>query len=247
MVSPKADSPAGTAQRQPPANATGKLVVITGVSRGLGRAMAEEFVRRGHTVLGCARARAAVDELQRRHGGPHDFAVVDVAADDQVKAWAARVLQSHGAPDLLLNNAALINRNGPLWAVPAREFSEVIDVNIKGVANVIRHFVPAMVAQGRGVIVNFSSGWGRATDADVAPYCATKWAIEGLTQALAQELPAGLAAVPLNPGIIDTDMLRSCFGPAARQYPSPQQWARTAVPFLLQLGPRDNGRSLTAP
>ena len=55
------------------------------------------------------------------------------------------VLQSHAAPDLLLNNAALINRNAPLWQVPAQEFSDVIDVNIKGVANVIRHFVPAMV------------------------------------------------------------------------------------------------------
>jgi len=63
--------------------------------------------------------------------------------------------------------------------------------------------VPAMVRRGQGVIVNFSSGWGRSTDAGVAPYCATKWAIEGLTQALAQELPPGMAAVPLNPGIIN--------------------------------------------
>ena len=93
-----------------------------------------------------------------------------------------------------------------------RNFPQVIDVNLKGMANVIRHFVPAMVKNKSGVIVNFSSGWGRSTDAEVAPYCATKWAIEGLTQALAQELPPGMAAVPLNPGIINTGMLRSCFG-----------------------------------
>jgi NAD(P)-dependent dehydrogenase (short-subunit alcohol dehydrogenase family) len=79
----------------------------------------------------------------------------------------------------------------------------------------------------------------------VAPYCATKWAIEGLTRALAQELPAGLAAIPLNPGIIDTDMLRSCFGGEAGSYPSPNEWAETAVPFLLQLGPKDNGKPLS--
>jgi NAD(P)-dependent dehydrogenase (short-subunit alcohol dehydrogenase family) len=145
----------------------------------------------------------------------------------------------------LLNNAALINRNQPLWRVTAAEFSAVIDVNIKGVANVIRHFVPAMVARRRGVIVNISSGWGRTTDAEVAPYCASKWAIEGLTQALAQELPAGMAAIPLNPGIIYTDMLRSCFGASARQYPCPEEWAKTAAPFLLRLGPADNGRPLT--
>jgi NAD(P)-dependent dehydrogenase (short-subunit alcohol dehydrogenase family) len=104
-----------------------------------------------------------------------------------------------------------------------------------------------MVARGRGVIVNFSSGWGRSTDAEVAPYCASKWAIEGLTQALAQELPSGMAAVPLNPGIIDTAMLRSCFGSSAASHPSPEEWARRAVPFLLALGPRDNGRPLTVP
>ena len=111
----------------------------------------------------------------------------------------------------------------------------------------IRHFLPAMLKRKSGVVVNISSGWGRSTDAEVAPYCATKWAIEGLTQSLAQELPLGMAAVPLNPGIINTEMLRSCFGGSASSYPSPQQWAKRAVPFLLSLGPRHNGQQLTAP
>jgi NAD(P)-dependent dehydrogenase (short-subunit alcohol dehydrogenase family) len=224
-----------------------KTIVITGVTRGLGRAMTDAFIREGHTVLGCGRSREALAELQRQHGPPHDFAVADVADDCAVQAWAERLLAGHGPPDLLLNNAAVINRNAPLWKVSAAEFSDVIDVNITGVANVLRHFAPAMVARGRGVIVNFSSGWGRSTDAEVAPYCASKWAIEGLTQALAQELPSGMAAVPLNPGIIDTAMLRSCFGSSAASHPSPEEWARRAVPFLLALGPRDNGRPLTVP
>jgi NAD(P)-dependent dehydrogenase (short-subunit alcohol dehydrogenase family) len=81
----------------------------------------------------------------------------------------------------------------------------------------------------------------------VAPYCATKWAIEGLTQALAQELPPGMAAVPFNPGIIDTDMLHSSFGSSASGYPTPEEWAETAVPFLLRLESVDNGKPLTAP
>jgi len=224
-----------------------KTILISGVTRGLGRAMAEEFIRLGHTVLGCGRSPDGIARLKNEYGPPHDFAVVDVAADEQVKAWAERVLKSYGAPDLVLNNAALINRNAPLWEVPAREFSDVVDVNIKGVANVIRHFVPAMVRRRSGVVVNFSSGWGRSTDAEVAPYCATKWAIEGLTRALAQELPPGVAAVPLNPGIIDTDMLRSSFGGSASDYPTPQAWAKSAVPFLLKLGPSENGQPLTAP
>lgn len=224
-----------------------KLVLITGVSRGLGRAMTEEFIRLGHTVIGCGRSEKVIAELKKQFPTPNDFTVADVSSDEQVAAWAKRILSSHGPPDLLLNNAALIARNAPLWQVPAREFSDVIDVNIKGVANVIRYFVPAMAARRAGIIVNFSSGWGRSADAEVAPYCATKWAIEGLTSSLSQELPPGMAAIPLNPGIIDTDMLRSCFGGSSSSYPSPSQWATSAVPFLLKINPADNGRQMTVP
>src|ERR1035438_7115799 len=151
-----------------------KTILVTGVSRGLGRAMTEEFIRLGHTVLGCGRSQKEITQLQKQFGSPHDFAVVDVTDDEPVAAWAKRILKSHGAPDLLLNNAGLINRNAKLWEIAADEFSRVIDVNIKGVANVIRCFVPTMVARRAGVIVNFSSGWGRSTDAEVAPYCAPR-------------------------------------------------------------------------
>lgn len=224
-----------------------KLVLITGASRGLGRAMAESFAKLGHTVVGCGRSEEALESLSRPLGPPHDFAMLDVTHDHAVKAWADRVLSRLGPVDLLINNAALINVNAPLWKVSQTDFDHLIDVNIKGVANVIRHFLPAMLARGSGVVVNFSSGWGRSTAAEVAPYCATKWAIEGLSKALAQELPEGMASVPFNPGIIDTDMLRSTFGGQSSSFPKPEVWAKTAVPFLLNLGPKDNGRSLSAP
>jgi NAD(P)-dependent dehydrogenase (short-subunit alcohol dehydrogenase family) len=225
----------------------GKRIAITGVSRGLGRAMVESFIERGHTVFGCASSATAIAEMTKRWGRPHAFRAVDVSRDDAVHAWAEEVLADGGPPDLLLNNAAVVNRNAKLWNVSADEFSRVIDVNVKGIANVIRHFAPAMVARSRGTIVNFSSGWGRSTAPDVAPYCATKYAVEGMTLALAQELPAGMAAIPLNPGIINTDMLQSCFGAGAAAYPTPAEWAKVAVPFLLGLGPEDNGRPLTVP
>jgi NAD(P)-dependent dehydrogenase (short-subunit alcohol dehydrogenase family) len=224
-----------------------KTILITGVTRGLGRAMTEEFIRLGPVVLGCGRSETEIIELQIKFQSPHVFDIVDVTDDEAVAGWATQLLESHRAPDLLLNNAGLINRNARLWEIGAEEFSRVLDVNLKGVANVIRHFVPAMVRRRSGVIVNFSSGWGRSTSAEVAPYCATKWAIEGLTQSLAQELPPGMAAVPLNPGIIDTDMLRSCFASDASNYPVPQEWAKIAVPFLLKLNSADNGKQLTVP
>jgi NAD(P)-dependent dehydrogenase (short-subunit alcohol dehydrogenase family) len=224
-----------------------KVIVITGVTRGLGRALALRFEELGHTVLGCGRNHEQIGELVRAFGHPHDFDAVDVANDAELKLWAGRLLKAHGPPDLLLNNAALINRNAPLWQVPVGEFDAVIDVNVKGVANVIRHFVPAMIERGSGVIVNFSSGWGRSTSPEVAPYCATKWAVEGLTRALAQELPNGLAAVSLNPGVVDTDMLRSSFGDDAGGYPSAEEWSQAAAPYLLALEPKDNGKALTVP
>lgn len=222
-----------------------KKILITGATRGCGRALAEEFIKLGHVVIGCGRSEKEIAILQRQFPPPNGFLVVNVADDVEVSAWAKKILPSHGAPDLILNNAALMNRCAPLWQVPAQEFSDIIDVNIKGVVNVIRHFVPAMVERSRGIIVNFSSGWGRSTDAEVAPYCATKWAIEGLTQSLAQELPSGMAAVPLNPGIINTEMLRKCWSSGASSYPSPEQWAKIAAPFILKINKSDNGKQLS--
>jgi NAD(P)-dependent dehydrogenase (short-subunit alcohol dehydrogenase family) len=222
-----------------------RVVVITGVSRGLGRALAPHFVSAGHTVWGCGRGAGPVADLSRTFGAPHDFAAMDVRDGPAVRAWADRLLATAGPPDLLINNAALMNDPAPLWEVPAEQFDALIDVNVKGVANVIRAFVPAMVARGAGVIVNLSSGWGRSTSPQVAPYCASKYAVEGLTLALAQELPRGMAAIPLNPGVIDTDMLRQAWADDAGAYPTADQWAKRAAPFLLGLGPKDNGRSLT--
>lgn len=222
------------------------LIVITGVTRGLGRSLAEWYIAHGHTVAGCGRS-AEILELRFTYPAPHDFAVVDVTDENKVALWAEKVCGPDVAPDLLICNAAVMNDPAPLWKVPAVEFNRLIDVNVKGVATVLRHFVPRMVARGAGTIVTLSSGWGRSTSPQVAPYCASKYAVEGLTLALAQELPPGLAAVPLNPGVIDTAMLRQCWAEEAGSHPKPDAWAAIAAPFLLRLGPKDNGRSLTVP
>ena len=224
-----------------------RTVLITGVTRGLGRALALRLASLGHVVLGCGRTASAVEEMQRLLGEPHAVSIVDVASSAQVEIWARRVFARHPPVDFLLNNAGVINANAPLWEVPEEDFARVVDINLKGTYHVIRAFLPAMIERGQGVVVNFSSGWGRSTSSEVAPYCATKWGVEGLTKALAEELPRGLAAVAVNPGVIHTAILESCYGQSAKSYPGPERWAERAAPFLLALGPKDNGKSVTVP
>ena len=224
-----------------------KHIVITGVSRGLGRVMTETFIAQGHRVSGCARNAAKIAELTQAYPTPHQFMAIDIADDASVSRWCQQVVSHTGVPDLVINNAGLINTPAPLWAVPLEDCQAVINVNLNGMINVIRHFMPPMLEQQSGLIVNFSSGWGRSTSPGVAPYCATKWAVEGLTQALAQELPDGIAAVALNPGIIHTEMLEICFGGAAASYTPLQAWAKAAVPYILGIQPQDNGRQLSVP
>lgn len=220
-------------------------IAITGVTRGLGRALAEYYAAEGHTILGCGRSREHVDSLQSQLGQPHAIQVCDVRSETDVAEWVKSILASGGPPDLLINNAALMNEPAELWEVPSEEFEAMLAVNIAGTFYTIKHLVPAMIDAGRGVIVNLSSGWGRSTSPQVAPYCATKYAIEGLTQALAQELPSPLAAVPLNPGVIDTDMLRGAWGENASHYDKPDEWAQRAGPQILSFNRRTNGQPMS--
>lgn len=151
-------------------------------------------------------------------------------------------------PELVINNAGRINRNAPLWEVPEEEFEAVLDINVAGAHRILRRVIPILVERGRGICVNMSSGWGRSTSPEVAPYCASKWAIEGLSRALAQELPEGVACASLNPGVIHTRMLESAFGKTgAARCPDPDEWAARAVPFLRSLDASANGQALSVP
>ncbi len=222
-----------------------KHIVVTGCSQGLGLALIKGFIEQGHTISGCSRNSQRMNELTSDYGDSHFFEKVDVSKPAQVYAWANGCLERQGPVDLVINNAAIINPNANMWEVDDQQWSNLVDINIKGIFYVCKAFLPSMIEQNHGVLVNISSGWGRSTAAEVATYCCSKWAVEGLTRSLAQEVPLGVAAIPLNPGIIHTTLLESCFGGSASHFPSPEQWARDAVPFLLSLSAADNGQPLT--
>ncbi|MDB4538137.1 SDR family oxidoreductase [Akkermansiaceae bacterium] len=222
------------------------IIWLTGCTAGLGRALVKEFSSMGHTVVGCGRNEIALQKLRNAYPGNHFFAA-DVSRDESARAFCDQALLAAGEPDFLINNAATINNPAPLWEVSAEEFDRLMSINVSGVANILRHALPSMIANKKGIVVNLSSGWGRSTSPEVAPYCASKWAIEGLTKSLSQELPASVAAVSLNPGVIATDMLRTCYGADAEDYQGPEAWAITAAPYILELTTHQNGQAVTAP
>jgi len=225
-----------------------KLVIITGVTQGLGRAMVDRFHELGWIIYGCGRSKDKIEELKKYYGNTHDFQIIDVSDSQQVSSWANYILNKNRAPDLLINNASIVNKNEKLWKVTAQEFENIMNVNVNGVVNVIRAFVPAMVARKEGIIINMSSSWGREGEAELAPYCASKFAIEGITKSMALELPEGMAVVALDPGgSISTPMLYSCAPQYANESPTPEMWSHNAIQYILKITIDKNGDSLTCP
>ena len=141
-----------------------RVIVISGVTSGLGRALAVHFMQHGHTVLGCGRRKAAIAELASGSPSHCRFTPVDTTDPAQVERWATSV---RDLPiDLLINNAGVAAPALVPWELDAAVFSNLIDVNVNGVHNMVRSFVPGMVARRKGVIVNFSSG---ASPSHLAP------------------------------------------------------------------------------
>jgi len=208
-----------------------RRVLVTGASRGIGLALADALRARGDEVIGTARTATA------------GCLACDVRDDAQVRALAARV----GPVDVLVNNAAVIHDPAPLVDVPLAEWLRVLETNLVGMVAMLRAFVPEMNRRGSGIVVNVSSTWGRSAAALQAPYCASKFAVEGLTRSLAAEVAAGVCVVAVNPGVVDTGMLATAFSGRTEGATPPDACARRFVRLLEAVGergPRFHGRSL---
>lgn len=226
------------------------VAVISGATKGLGRALAHELAAHGWLVAGCGRSPGGGGSIRTPRRGADDFtpaiAAVDVADPAAVAAWAA----SLPAPDLVVANAGVVHAPAPISELEPDVFASTLAVNVGGVANLARAFLPAMIARGGGTFVAISSGWGRRGKEGLSAYCASKFAVEGLVQSVALEVPDGVRVVSLDPGNgVRTAMLDTCL-PDERDvpYPSPEEWAGHAVSYLLDevlIAP--NGSALTVP
>lgn len=225
-----------------------KHFVITGISSGLGLALARALLKAGHKVEGCGRRQDPIPASEADgYGNRYLYRQLDIMDFDAVCDWASDIQNPERPIDFLIHNAALIHTNANLWEIDREQLNNVLQVNVMGTFNVLQAFVPGMLSEGRGMIITLSSGAGRMGISQISGYCASKWAVEGLTKSLAEELPNGMAAFPMSPGMVDTDMLRRNFGEVAGNYQKADAWAEAAVPFILSLDPGQSGESITTP
>ena len=203
----------------------GKVTIITGGGRGIGRALSLMMASEGALVIICGRDKGELVELQNlinESGGNCDYAVVDVTRLEQVREFVSGVEQQHGPVDVLVNNAGYCAPPAPVEELGDEDYRRILATNIDGVFYFTRLVVPMMKKKNEGVIVTISSGCGRRGAAGLAAYSASKFAVQGFMQAVAAELrTTAIRCVLINPGGVATRMLANLFGEAeaSRQQP----------------------------
>jgi len=191
---------------------SGKTVVITGASRGIGAAAAEAMAEDGAQLLLLARSAERITALAsrlRKAGHVAEAMTCDVAEFTQVQAAIGRAHEAFGRVDAMVNNAGVIEPIGSLASVDPRAWSHSVDINFKGVFNGMRAVLPEMRARGAGVIVNVGSGAAHNPLEGWGHYCAAKAATAMLTRcAHLENRGRGIRVFSLSPGTVATDMQR---------------------------------------
>jgi len=227
-----------------------QVALVTGGSRGVGRAVVELLAARGWTVDFCSRdperVAAAVGELTPRYGERVRGRVADVRREEEVTALVAWTLAAHGQLDLLVNNAG-IGRFGSVETLSGETFREVVETNLNACFYAIRAAAPVMIARGSGWIVNIASLQGRHPSPGGAAYNASKFGLVGLSEAAMLDLrPHGVRVAAILPGSIATgfgagrggdDSWRLAPEDVARAVVDLLAYPERALPSLVELRP----------
>lgn len=184
----------------------GKTVFVTGASRGIGHAIAQAYRSEGARVIGTRTTKGALDDTCQ------EWIVSNFADMSQLEACADRLREAK--PDVLVNNAG-INKNAPFVEIATEDFLEIHQVNVLAPFLLCQAAIPAMQQKKWGRIVNVSSIWGKISKEHRASYSASKFALDGMTLALAAEHSVdGILANSIAPGFIDTELTHRMLGEA---------------------------------
>lgn len=205
-----------------------KSVLITGSSRGIGLETALVFGRAGYQVFATLRNPEKATALRQKikeESLPISIHTMDVNSDESVTSCIKGIMQEYGSIDVLINNAGL-GINGSIEELPMSEFKAVMETNYFGVIRCIKSVLPEMRKKQAGCIINVSSVSGRLASSPLGPYSASKFALEAMSEALAQEVkPFNIRVRILQPGIIDTDMAREISDEDTSIYPNSKRMA----------------------
>jgi len=181
-----------------------QVTVVTGVNSGIGRATAITLAKQGHQVFGTLRSldkAGKLNAMAAQAGVKLELAVVDVADDESVRNGFREILERAGRIDHLVNNAG-VGGNAVAEECPVSLYADVMNVNLYGAVRCIQAVLPQMRARRSGTIVNISSVVGRVAAIGQQPYFASKWALEGMSEGLAQEVaPHGIRVAIVQPGV----------------------------------------------
>ena len=218
----------------------GQVAVITGAGRGIGLAVARSLARLGATAALCGRSRtplASAAEAVVEAGGKAEVILCDVTSLESVDAAAKRIEASFGRVDVLINNAGIAGFVGPLHHLPPEAWEQILNTNLRGVYYAIRALAPMMIRARSGHIINISSLAGKNALPNGAAYAASKWALNGLSYSVAEELRThNIRVSVICPGSTSTD-----FSPHAGKDPAkmlqPEDVAH-AVEMLVTQSPQ---------
>jgi 3-oxoacyl-[acyl-carrier protein] reductase len=205
-----------------------EVAIVTGASRGIGRATAIALARRGIRVALASRNGGALDSVRNEIGGAAISMETDVSDEASVAAMVERTARELGPVDLLVNNAGTLAR-APLSELDTASWDRVLDVNLRGAFLCTRAVLPSMIERGRGRIVNVSSISGKLGTPLLTAYCASKWGLLGFSLAAAEELkPKGIQVFSVCPGSVNTEMLQQGL-PGAKPDMEPEDVALVIV------------------